>query len=77
VAIAPLSLTVRFPSGTEYWLTEAMPKVGEAIVHRGTRYEVVTIELDRNGDSIVGVRATGAVPAARTRPSLARPPTSS
>lgn len=41
---ASYSLTVRFPSGTEFWHTEKLPEPGSTISHYGRQYLVVSCE---------------------------------
>lgn len=42
VTSSSYSLTVRFPSGTEFWATEKLPEVSSAISHNGGQYVVVS-----------------------------------
>jgi hypothetical protein len=42
--MSPYALTVRLPSGREYWYTQNVPEVGEAVSYKGVRYVVVSCE---------------------------------
>lgn len=41
---ASYSLTVRFPSGTEFWHTEKPPDVGSTMSHYGRQYLILSCE---------------------------------
>jgi len=43
------SLTVRFPSGTEFWQSDRLPDVGAAISQYGRKYLVVSCERMPDG----------------------------
>jgi hypothetical protein len=38
------ALTVRLPSGTEYWYAQEVPEAGDFVSRLGTRYVVVSRE---------------------------------
>ena len=49
------SVTVRFPSGTEFWQSERLPDVGGAISQYGRTYLVVSCERMPDGSFALNV----------------------
>lgn len=42
-------VTVRFPSGTEFWQTETLPEIGSTISRSGREYLIVSCEQLQDG----------------------------
>lgn len=55
--MSPQTLTVRLPSGSEYWFTDNVPAVGESLSHAGARYLVVSCENEGDDRFVVTLKA--------------------
>lgn len=64
-----ISLTVRFPTGTEFRLSGSAPEVGETLQHRGHMYKVLDVKPADACHFVVSVGALDAT--AETRLSAA------
>jgi hypothetical protein len=63
------SLTVRLPSGSDFWQSPHLPEVGETLVRSGDRYVVVSREQIATG--VYSLHVTTREPASEAGPAAA------